>query len=146
MAFYGSGASITNLVQGTNGTDISTTSNRNLSTSFVTHLSRTLTVPSGHTSHVLCIGHFAKARESSNGGYETRCVVSGSASHTGATFQNHRGYEDNDAGGQSPLWAFTLGAGSYTFSLQARKHLGDCELNGNGGTDTFVVQAFHVRD
>lgn len=146
MAFNGSGASITNLVQGTNGTYTSTTSNRALTGSFVTHLSRTLTVPSGHTSHVLCIGHFAKAYESNSGGYETRCVVSGSASITGDTFQNHSGYEHNDAGGQSPLWAFTLGAGSYTFSLQAREYTGHIELNANGGSDAFVVQAFHVRD
>ena len=146
MAFNGSGASITNLVDGTNGTSTATSSNRNLSGSFVTHLSRTLTVPSGHRSHVICIGHFPAAYESSNGGYEVRCTVSGSQSITGQNYENHRGYADNYAGGMNPTWAFTLGAGSYTFNLQAREHTGNAELNRHNGHDVFQVQAYHVRD
>lgn len=146
MAFVGNGGSITNLVQGTNGTSTATSSNRSLSGSFVTHLSRSLSVPSGHTGHVLCIGHFALAHEESSGGYETRCVVSGSANITGTVFQNHRGYSDHNAGGQSPCWAFTLGPGSYTFSLQAREWNGNVELNRHNGHDAFLVQAYHVRD
>ena len=146
MAFNGSGASITNLVQGTNGTSTQTSSNRSLSGSFVTHLSRTLTVPSGHTSHVLCIGHFPAAYEINNGGYEVRVTVSGSQSITGVTYQNHRGYADNYAGGMDPFWGFTLPAGSYTFNLQAREHTGNVELNRHSGEDKFMVQAFHVRD
>ncbi len=146
MAFNGSGASITNLVQGTNGTSTSTSSNRQLSSSFVTHLSRSLTVPSGHTSHVLCIGHFAQAYEQDAGGWETRCVVSGTQSITGTTFTNHLGHHSNNAGSCQPCWAFTLPAGSYTFSLQAREWNGFIELNRHSGNDTFVVQAYHVRD
>ena len=146
MAFNGNGSGITNLVQGTNGTSTQTSSNRNLSGSFVTHLSRTLTVPSGHTSHVLCIGHFPAAYESSNGGYEVRVTVSGTQSITGVTYQNHRGYADNYGGGMDPFWGFTLPAGSYTFNLQAREHTGNIELNGHSGEDKFMVQAYHVRD
>lgn len=146
MTFYGSGAGISNMCQGTNGTSTSTSSDRNLSSSFVTHLSRTLTVPSGHTSHVLCIGHFPMAYESSSGGYEVRCTVTGSASITGVSFSNHRGYSDHNAGGMDPFWGFTLGAGSYTFNLQAKEWNGNVELNRHNGSDTFVVQAFHVRD
>ena len=146
MAFNGSGSSITNLVDGTNGTSTQTSSNRSLSGSFVTHLSRTLTVPSGHGAHVLCIGHFPAPYETNNGGYEVRVTVSGSSSITGVTYQNHRGYSDNYAGGMDPLWGFTLGAGSYTFNLQAREHTGNVELNRHSGEDKFMVQAFYVRD
>ena len=146
MAFYGNGSSITNLVQGTNGTSTATSSNRNLSGSFVTHLSRSLTVPSGHTAHVLCIGHFPMAYESSSGGYEVRCRVTGASTITGTTYQNHQGFSDNNAGGMDPVWGFTLGAGSYTFSLQARQYTGNIELNRHGGQDKFLVQAFYVRD
>jgi hypothetical protein len=39
-----------------------------------------------------------------------------------------------------------LPAGSYTFSLQAREWNGFIELNRHSGNDTFVVQAYHVRD
>jgi hypothetical protein len=147
MAFYGSGAGLSNLASGnTNSSATSTTSNRQLSSSFVTHLSRTLTVSSGHTAHVICIGHFAQAYEQDAGAYEVRCVVSGSASVTGTTYTNHRGHHSHNAGSCQPCWSFTLGAGSYTFSLQAREWNGYVELNRHDGSDMFMVHGYQVRD
>ncbi len=146
MAYYGSGTGLSNLVGSTTSSATSTTSNRQLSSSFVTHLSRTLTVSSGHTALVICIGHFAQAYEQDAGAYEVRCVVSGSASVTGTTITNHKGHAHNNGGSCQPSWAFTLGAGSYTFSLQAREWNGFIELNRHFGADTFMVHGYQVRD
>lgn len=146
MSFNGSGSGLTAVSQGDNGTTTSTTSNRQLSSSFVTHLSRTRTVPSGHLGHIIVSAHFAQAYEESAGAWETRCVVSGTQSVTGSTIQNHMGHHSNNAGSCQPTWSFSLGAGSYTFSLQVREWNGYVELNRHNGNDVLMVQGFYVRD
>ena len=148
MAFYGNGAGLSNLASGsgTQSSATSTSSNRQLSGSWVTHLSRTLSVSSGHTAHVLAIGHFAQAYEQDAGAYEIRCRVTGSSSITATTYKNHTGHQGNDAGQCQPVWSFVLGAGSYTLSLQAREYNGYVELNRHGGSDMFMVHAYQVRD
>jgi hypothetical protein len=147
MAFYGSGAGITALVQGdTTGTHTSTSSNRSLSGSWVTHLSRSRTVPSGHTGHFSCNAFFSNMRESEAGGFETRCIITGGASHTSYTFRGAAGHEDHDGGTAMPCWFFTFGPGTYNFNLQVREWQGNVILNNYSGYDHFVVNGYYVRD
>ena len=147
MAFYGSGAGITSLVQGDQqGTRVTTSTNRTLTSSYVTHLSVSRTVPAGHTGHYSAWAWFGAFREEAAGGIQIRCVVSGSASITGYEYQGHLGFEDHDGGPAMPSWFFTLGPGGYTFSLQVREFADNIILNNYGSIDSFAVNGFYVRD
>lgn len=147
MAFYGSGEGITSLVQGDQqGTIVTTTTNRTLTSSYVTHLQVSRTVPAGHTGHYSAWAWFGTIREQSSGGYQMRCVVSGTESITGYEYQGHTGFEDQDGGPAMPNWFFTLGPGSYTFSLQVREYSDNIILNDYGSVDSFAVNGFYVRD
>jgi len=147
MAFYGSGAGITSLVQGDQqGSRVTTSTNRSLTSGFVTHLSVSRTVPSGHTGHFSAFAWFGTIHESDGGGMIVRCSDSGDASFDGYEYKGHEGFEDHDGGTAMPNWFFTLGPGSYTFSLQAREYNDDVILNYYGSQDSFAVNGFYVRD
>lgn len=147
MAFYGSGAGITSLVQGDQeGTRVTTSTNRTLTSSYVTHLQVERTVPAGHTGHYSAWAWFGAFREEAAGGIQIRCVVSGGASITGYEYQGHLGFEDHDGGPAMPNWFFTLGPGTYTFSLQVREYADNVILNYYSSIDSFAVNGFYVRD
>ena len=147
MAFYGSGAGITALVQGdTTGSHTSTTSDRSLSGSYVTHRTITKTVPSGHTGHFACHAFFSRMRESEAGGFRCRCQVTGTASATNHEFTGAKGHEDHDGDVSNPTWFFTFGPGTYTFNLQVKEWFGNIVLNYYSGTDHWTVNGYHVRD
>ena len=145
MAFYGSGAGLTNIVD-SGQSSTTTSSDRNLSGSWVTHLSlNSFTVPSGHQG-IFKLFCYSYVREGSNGGMETRFSHSGSSSANSTTCRYKRGYEDHDGGENSFFYQFQMGAGSYNFQWNVREWTGQVEMNREQNYDYFTVNYTYIRD
>lgn len=145
MAFYGNGAGLTNLVD-SGESSTTTSSNRSLSGSWVTHLSlNSFTVPSGHQG-IFKLFCMAYVREGDNGGLETRFTHTGSSSGNSVTCRYKRGYEDHDGGENEFFWQFQLGAGTHNFQWNVREWTGNVEMNYYESYDYFSVMYAYFRD
>ena len=146
MAFYGNGGGVlTNLITASRS-HTNTSSDRSLSSSWVTHLSiNSLTVPSGHRGIFDCFC-YSYCRESEHGGAEFKFSHTGSSSADGPTSRFKRGYENNDGGDNSHYSSFHLGAGTYNFQWNAREWTGNIEMNREQNYDYFTVAYKYIRD
>jgi hypothetical protein len=107
-----------------------TTSNRSLSSSFVTHLTRSFTVPSGKNATLIATVGAYGMNEGSNGQVAARITVSGASSQTGTTIIGHRGTFSGYAGEMNITQAFRLtNSGSHTVNFQVKNQSGSVTMN-----------------
>lgn len=123
---------------------ITTTTNRTLSLSFVTHLTRSFTVPSGKNATLIAtVGAYGMADNGNSGQVAARITVSGASSQTGTTINGHQG-ANGYAGELSHTQAFRLtNSGSHTVNFQVKKIRGNLTMNGNpDGIDYLHILVF----
>jgi hypothetical protein len=121
-----------------------TTTNRSLSSSFVTHLTRSFTVPSGKNATLIATVGAYGMQEGSNGQVAARITVSGASSQTGTTIIGHRGTFSGYAGEMNITQAFRLtNSGSHTVNFQVKNQGGAVTMNGHtNGIDYLHILVF----
>ena len=121
-----------------------TTTNRALTSSFVTHLTRSFTVPSGKNATLIATVGAYGMEEGSNGQVAARITVSGASSQTGTTIIGHRGTFNGYAGEMNITQAFRLtNSGSHTVNFQVKEQSGAVTMNGfSNGIDYLHILVF----
>ena len=118
---------------------VETGSNRSLSGSLTTHLSRDFTISSGKTGVVICTIGLMSPYEGSAGQMAGRFTISGAQSINGNEVTGHRGHFGNWAGHFSLTQAFELTtSGSFTANFQARTNNGNVTLNETSGSEDYM--------
>ena len=118
---------------------VETGSNRSLSGSLTTHLSRDFTISSGKTGVVICTVGLMSPFEGSAGQMAGRFTISGAQSINGNEVTGHRGHFGNWAGHFSLTQAFELTtSGSFTANFQARTNNGNVTLNETSGSEDYM--------
>ena len=126
-------------------TSITTTqSNRDLTSSFVTHLTRDFTIPSGKNATLIATCGAYGMQEGSNGQVAARITVSGASSQTGTTIIGHRGLFSGYAGEMNITQAFRITTdGAHTVNFQAKEQGGSVTMNGHtNGIDYLHIVVF----
>jgi hypothetical protein len=118
---------------------VETSSNRSLSGSLTTHLSRSFTISSGKTGVVICTVGLMSPYEGAAGQMAGRFTISGAQSITGNEVTGHRGHFGNWAGHFSLTQAFELTtSGSFTANFQARTNNGQVILNETASSEDYM--------
>lgn len=124
--------------------ETSTTTNRAVTSSWVTHLSLgSVVLPSGYDGILFVTVNMANNNEDGNGWYQYRVQTSGAATLTSQVHDGGWGYHNNFNPRSTKTFGFTLTtAGTYTLNLQVQLLNGSVNLNQYNGTDYLSYELF----
>jgi len=128
--------------------ETSTTTNRSLTTTYVTHLSLGgVVVPSGYTGYIFIEVNMGNNYENGNGQYTYRIQATGPATLYSQDHDGGWGYHNNFNPRSTKIFRMTLStAGTYTLNLQAVLATGSVTLNQYNSIDYLGYELFIQRN
>ena len=128
--------------------ETSTTTNRSLTSTYVTHLSLGgVVVPSGYTGYIFIEVNMGNNYENGNGQYTYRIQATGPATLYSQDHDGGWGYHNNFNPRSTKIFRMTLStAGTYTLNLQAVLATGSVTLNQYNSIDYLGYELFIQRN